>query len=85
MKRTVAFVLGGGGHAGAAEVGMLHALLERDLRPDLIVGTEIELQDVGAPFEGGGYHVTRMCHTYDLRLGHRTRFDAERGWIGNFQ
>ena len=53
--------------------------------PDLIVGTEIELQDVGAPFEGGGYHVTRMCHTYDLRLGHRTRFDAERGWIGNFQ
>jgi NTE family protein len=40
-KRTVAFVLGGGGHAGAAEVGMLHALLERDLRPDLIVGTSV--------------------------------------------
>src|SRR5439155_3953828 len=38
---SVAFVLGGGGHAGAAEVGMLHALLERDLRPDLIVGTSV--------------------------------------------
>ena len=41
MKRPVAFVLGGGGHAGAAEVGMLHALLEREIRPDLIVGTSV--------------------------------------------
>jgi NTE family protein len=40
-KRTVAFVLGGGGHAGAAEVGMLHALLEREVRPDLVVGTSV--------------------------------------------
>lgn len=38
---SVAFVLGGGGHLGAAEVGMLHALLERDVRPDLIVGTSV--------------------------------------------
>jgi len=37
----VAFVLGGGGHQGAYEVGMLHALLERDIRPDLVVGTSI--------------------------------------------
>ena len=29
---TTAFVLGGGGVLGAAEVGMLRALLERDLR-----------------------------------------------------
>jgi NTE family protein len=36
-----AFVLGGGGHAGAAEVGMLHALLDRDVRPDLVVGTSV--------------------------------------------
>jgi NTE family protein len=40
-KPTVAFVLGGGGHAGAAEVGMLHALLEREVRPDLVVGTSV--------------------------------------------
>jgi NTE family protein len=41
VTRPVAFVLGGGGHAGAAEVGMLHALLEREIRPDLIVGTSV--------------------------------------------
>lgn len=41
MSRRVAFVLGGGGHAGAAEVGMLHALLARDVRPDLVVGTSV--------------------------------------------
>lgn len=39
--QRVAFVLGGGGHNGAAEVGMLRALLERDIKPELIVGTSI--------------------------------------------
>jgi NTE family protein len=38
---TIAFVLGGGGHLGAYEVGMLRALLERDIIPDLVVGTSI--------------------------------------------
>ncbi len=37
----VAFVLGGGGVLGAVEVGMVRALLERGIRPDLIVGTSI--------------------------------------------
>jgi NTE family protein len=37
----VAFVLGGGGHLGAHEVGMLRALLERGITPDLVVGTSI--------------------------------------------
>ena len=36
-----AFVLGGGGVLGAAEVGMLQALLEHGLRPDLVVGTSV--------------------------------------------
>ena len=36
-----AFVLGGGGHNGAYEVGMLRALLERDLIPDVICGTSV--------------------------------------------
>jgi NTE family protein len=36
-----AFVLGGGGLLGAVEVGMLRALLEADVRPDLIVGTSV--------------------------------------------
>ncbi len=38
---TTAFVLGGGGLLGAAEVGMLQALLERGIRPDLVVGCSI--------------------------------------------
>jgi NTE family protein len=38
---STGFVLGGGGHLGAAEVGMLHALLRRGVRPDLIVGTSV--------------------------------------------
>jgi NTE family protein len=36
-----AFVLGGGGVLGAAEVGMLRALLERGIHPDLVVGTSV--------------------------------------------
>lgn len=36
-----AFVLGGGGVLGAAEVGMARALLEAGVRPDLVCGTSI--------------------------------------------
>lgn len=36
-----AFVLGGGGMLGAAEVGMLRALLERGVLPDLVVGSSV--------------------------------------------
>lgn len=37
----VAFVLGGGGLRGAVQIGMLRALLERGVVPDVIVGTSI--------------------------------------------
>ena len=36
-----AFVLGGGGVLGAHEVGMLRALSEAGIRPDVIVGTSV--------------------------------------------
>lgn len=36
-----AFVLGGGGLLGAVEVGMLRALFESDISPDLILGTSV--------------------------------------------
>jgi NTE family protein len=39
--REVAFVLGGGGLLGANEVGMLKALAEAGIRPDLVVGTSV--------------------------------------------
>jgi NTE family protein len=38
---TTAFVLGGGGVLGAVEVGMLRALFERDVVPDLVLGTSV--------------------------------------------
>jgi NTE family protein len=38
---TTAFVLSGGGSLGAVQVGMLAALAERDVRPDLLVGTSV--------------------------------------------
>jgi len=41
VSTKVAFVLGGGGVLGAVQVGMLRAVLERGLRPELIVGTSV--------------------------------------------
>jgi NTE family protein len=38
---TTAFVLGGGGMLGAAEVGMLRALLEHGVTPDVVVGSSV--------------------------------------------
>jgi len=40
-REMTAFVLGGGGLLGSAEVGMLRALFERDIHPDLIVGSSV--------------------------------------------
>lgn len=40
-RGTTAFVLGGGGRLGAAEVGMLVALHDAGIRPDLVLGTSI--------------------------------------------
>jgi NTE family protein len=38
---TTAYVLGGGGVLGAAEVGMLRALFEAEIAPDLVLGTSV--------------------------------------------
>jgi len=37
----IAFVLGGGGVLGAVEVGMVRALFEAGVRPDVVIGTSI--------------------------------------------
>jgi NTE family protein len=41
QPRRTAFVLGGGGVLGSAEVGMLRALLDAGVIPDLVVGTSV--------------------------------------------
>lgn len=38
---STAFVLSGGGNLGAVQVGMLAALMERDITPDLIIGSSV--------------------------------------------
>ncbi len=40
-RHDVAFVLGGGGVLGSTEVGMLRALLEAGIIPDLVLGTSV--------------------------------------------
>src|SRR5689334_13492013 len=45
----IAFVFSGGGNRGASQAGALLALLERDIRPDMIVGTSVGAM-TGVPF-----------------------------------
>lgn len=59
-----AFVLGGGGLLGAAEVGMLQALAERGVRPDLVLGTSVGAINGAAyaadPGQGAAERLARM-------------------------
>jgi phage protein D len=66
LRRARAFVTVGGMTSGTA---------------DMVVGSRVTLQRVGKPFEGGGYYVTRVMHSYDLQDGFRTHFSAERATI----
>ena len=50
--------------------------------PDMNVGSRLTLERVGRPFEGDGYYVTGVRHSYDLARGYRTSFVAERATIG---
>jgi uncharacterized protein len=49
--------------------------------PELRVGARVTLEETGDPFDGPGYYVTGVRHTYDLVDGHRTHFQAERPTI----
>ena len=68
---TTAFVLGGGGLLGAHEVGMLRALSEAGVRPDLVVGTSIGAINgvmVAADPAGAADRLSRMWLGEELRL-----------------
>jgi NTE family protein len=41
LPHPVGYVLGGGGSLGAVQVGMLQALAERDVLPDVVAGTSV--------------------------------------------
>ena len=52
--------------------------------PDLVVGSRVTLERMGNAFDGDGYYVTEVDHTYDLGNGLRTRFHAEKAALGEF-
>jgi NTE family protein len=60
-ERQVAFVLGGGGIHGAAEVGMIRALLEHGVRPNLVLGTSIGAMNGALLAAGIDDAVERLC------------------------
>jgi NTE family protein len=73
---TTAFVLGGGGLLGAHEVGMLQALAEAGIRPDLIVGTSIGAINgalVAADPAGAAARLRQMWEGDELRLAFSER------------
>ncbi|KPF49982.1 hypothetical protein IP87_07000 [beta proteobacterium AAP121] len=49
--------------------------------PNMQVGSALTLERLGPLFDGPGYVVTELTHTYDLQHGLRTAFVAERGCI----
>ncbi len=56
---TTAVVLSGGANLGAVHVGMLRALIEEGIRPDLIVGTSVGAINgayIASRWDGGGVH-----------------------------
>jgi NTE family protein len=62
---NVAVVLGGGGQLGAHEVGMLQALFEHGVAPDLVVGTSIgAINGAAIAAEPSAAGVARLARTW---------------------
>ena len=71
LARPIAFVLGGGGSLGAMQIGMLEALSEQDIVPDLVVGTSVGAINgamVALDPQGAAH---RLAHTW-------SQFEAQR-------
>ena len=69
-RPRVAFVLSGGGNQGVSQVGMLRALIERGIIPDVVIGTS-----AGALNGIGGRHHPHphgVEHIADVWLSIRT-------------
>ncbi|HEX5703541.1 MAG TPA: contractile injection system protein, VgrG/Pvc8 family [Pyrinomonadaceae bacterium] len=48
---------------------------------DMVVGSKLTLERTCHPFDGAGYYVTKVRHTYDREDGFRTHFEAERATV----
>ena len=69
---TTAFVLSGGGSLGAVQVGMLQALAERGVEPDLLVGTSCGALNA-AWVAGHGMSRTSLAELAAVWIGLRRR------------
>ena len=72
---STAFVLGGGGVHGAAEVGMLRALEERGIVPDLVVGTSVGALNGALLAADPATAVERLTHLWST-IDENSPFDA---------
>ena len=79
---TTAFVLSGGGSLGAVQVGMLQALADRQITPDLLVGTSAGALNASylagrgtgrAALEGlaASWTATRRRHVFPIEPAHQ--------------
>ncbi|HKA82427.1 MAG TPA: patatin-like phospholipase family protein, partial [Acidimicrobiales bacterium] len=70
-NHPVGFVLSGGGNLGALQIGMMRALLEHDVRPDLIVGCSVGAINGAAlaedPTLAGALRLERLWRALDGR------------------
>ena len=73
--RRTAFVLGGGGVHGAAEVGMLQALAEREIVPDVVVGTSVGALNGAVLAAEPDTAVERLAHLW-ATIDEYSPFDA---------
>jgi len=80
---TTAFVLSGGASLGAVEVGMLMALRDHDITPDLIVGTSVGAVNGGWLAGHGMDELDDLSHIW-TSLRRRDVFPADplRGFLG---
>src|SRR5256714_13991185 len=67
--RRTAFVLSGGGSLGAVQVGMLKALFESEVTPDLLIGPSVGA--VNAAWAAGRPDADGMAELADIWLGLR--------------
>jgi len=75
-----AFVLGGGGLLGAVEVGMLRALFEHGVRPDLILGTSVgALNGLVVATDPGPSSVERLLDLW-RSVGESNEVYSDRPW-----
>jgi Bacteriophage probable baseplate hub protein len=52
-----------------------------DGRPDIRVGTHLQLRGLGALFDGT-YRTSLVRHRFDLDTGYRTEFEVDRAGLG---